>query len=242
MKKVPIIISKFGMELKDNDIETLNVGRCLNDSIINFYMQILKEKAKMSLFIFSSYFYTVLTLKGYEGVKKYKPEWLDSDQLLFPIHVDGCHWALVWVNLTDMKMRYWDSLQNDGTQIMNNIENFIQQSWLEETEEINTFNKKNVKFGIQPNNVDCGVIMLWIAKCLTLQIPRDFDLAAFADENKLMHFRREIRSEILDHLKPQKNWYSRTLPQKPKPVIENRAFIDLTKEKEETKIEMIDLT
>lgn len=76
---------------------------------------------------FSSFFYTKLSLSGYEGVYKWarSNDLFSKRVLLFPVHHRN-HWCLVSVNLTSCKLSLYDSLVNQSkSQCLDAIEKYL---------------------------------------------------------------------------------------------------------------------
>lgn len=86
-----------------NDLECIDEGEYLNDSVINFYMIYLFNKSKLSekkVFYFSTQFYTTLTANtrlsiDYAAVKNWtsKVDIFEYDYIVVPINV-AMHWYL----------------------------------------------------------------------------------------------------------------------------------------------------
>lgn len=72
------------------------------------------------MYTFTTYFYTSLKNRGYEGVERWtsKVDIFGFDLLLFPIHSTD-HWSLVAIDLKKDEYGYFDSMAfpNDKTAV-----------------------------------------------------------------------------------------------------------------------------
>lgn len=119
------LISKFSIEIMPHDIQTLAERTWLNDSVINFYFQLIleradaraaKDKSAPKVFCFNTFFYPSLLQRGYSAVRRWakrqKVVIADVDYVLIPIHL-GVHWCLGVINAKKQRIEYWDSI--DGS-------------------------------------------------------------------------------------------------------------------------------
>jgi Ulp1 family protease len=69
-----ILVSAFNVDIKKHDILTLENGKWLNDEIINFYAQLIMDRAKTKfckVHVYNTFFYSTLCQGGYSKVKKW---------------------------------------------------------------------------------------------------------------------------------------------------------------------------
>lgn len=69
-----ILVSAFNVDIKKHDILTLENGRWLNDEIINFYAQLIMDRAKtkfLQVHVYNTFFYSTLSQGGYAKVRKW---------------------------------------------------------------------------------------------------------------------------------------------------------------------------
>ena len=113
------ITQKFNIAITGKDIQTLADGAWLNDEVINFYVSLIAERSKNSCDLpkvhsFSSFFYTQLSKKGYDGVRRWakraKVEIAKMDYVLIPVNISNTHWVLSVINLKKKRFEYYDSL------------------------------------------------------------------------------------------------------------------------------------
>ena len=135
------------------DIHRLQKGEWLNDEIINYYLSMVKERslhpAKVTnkknpssnstkplprIFAFNTFFYSLLSSRGYAGVrrwtKKAKINVFDLDRIVIPINKGGFHWILVIINVTEKRVEYYDSMGREGESkenrpVLINVRNFM---------------------------------------------------------------------------------------------------------------------
>ena len=100
------------LTLKDNDL--------LNDSVINHYLEMIKERAEgdkkryRSVYSFSSHLYPTLKDKGYSGVWRWtrKVDLFSFSLVLVPVHLPGGagHWCLAVIDMEAKTIQYYDSI------------------------------------------------------------------------------------------------------------------------------------
>jgi Ulp1 family protease len=88
------------------------------------------------IFAFNTFFYSLLSSRGYAGVrrwtKKAKINVFDLDRVVIPINKGGFHWILAIVNITEKRIEYYDSMgregeSNENRHVLTNIRNFLQE-------------------------------------------------------------------------------------------------------------------
>ncbi|CAA9994717.1 unnamed protein product [Nesidiocoris tenuis] len=164
-----VLTKKFGLL-------TLRESNWLNDKIINFYMELIDQRSRQNhklptTFSFNTFLYVSLKAGGYTRVKNYtrKTDLFEKDIIFIPIF-KAAHWRLITIYIKLQKIEYLDSLGNDGTDILEDIKNYL-------TEEHNhkkgtPLDTTNWKFTqrtdipLQQNNDDCGVFVCQYAKSL----------------------------------------------------------------------------
>uniref|UniRef100_A0A915DMI0 Ubiquitin-like protease family profile domain-containing protein n=1 Tax=Ditylenchus dipsaci TaxID=166011 RepID=A0A915DMI0_9BILA len=167
------------------DLERLQPGECLNDAIINSYLDFVVKRSESSpllptAFAFDTHFYTELEQKGMVDLKKWtkKLDVFAYDILIVPIHQTG-HWALVIVDLRRKTISYYDSLLGDGANTLRIIRKFLEQT--EKPENTNRFNKKvwlcdsPKDIPKQKNGYDCGLFLCCFADRVSKEEKLDFN-------------------------------------------------------------------
>ncbi|CAB0007954.1 unnamed protein product, partial [Nesidiocoris tenuis] len=171
-----VLTKKFGLNITREDLLTLRESNWLNDKIINFYMELIDQRSKQNhklptTFSFNTFLYVSLKAGGYTRVKNYtrKTDLFEKDIIFIPIF-KAAHWRLITIYIKLQKIEYLDSLGKDGTDILEDIKNYL-------TEEHNhkkgtPLDTTNWKFTqrtdipLQQNNDDCGVFVCQYAKSL----------------------------------------------------------------------------
>lgn len=161
------------MVAEKKDIAKLFPTVWLNDTIINFYLEMLKNHAKKrgtNFYAFTTFFYTKL-LRDHERTLNEFPEInFDAfDFLLIPIHETN-HWTLF---IFDIKQKTFEFLDSLGGKLD------MQKFRLLKYFFVNYKEKFKLNYGIklqnslkcsqQSNSYDCGVFVLYFAKCKTEQ-------------------------------------------------------------------------
>lgn len=141
--EVVVVDSGFG-KLCGRDIHRLQRGEWLNDEIINYYLQMVRERsfdaaavssgAKIAtrtggggkgkkgalpkVHVFNTFFYQLLSTKGYSSVrrwtKKAKVNLFEMDRVVIPINKGGFHWILSIINVAEKRIEYYDSMGREG--------------------------------------------------------------------------------------------------------------------------------
>lgn len=130
-------IEGFGISLGCNDLDRLQPGVWLNDSIINFYIYLILLKAnglkslahdeiqirecmeKCKVYIANTFLFTFFRETGFEHLKKWtgsKGNFLDFDLLekfIIPIHL-GVHWICAIINIKAKTITMNDSQKNSS--------------------------------------------------------------------------------------------------------------------------------
>uniref|UniRef100_A0A915DPH5 Ubiquitin-like protease family profile domain-containing protein n=1 Tax=Ditylenchus dipsaci TaxID=166011 RepID=A0A915DPH5_9BILA len=117
-----VLANRFGIRLRQRDLNKLEPGQCLNDDIINYYLQLVAERSSEKVFALSSLLYTQLVDKGPSSVLKWTKD-VDLfffDVLLLPIHLPG-HWTLAVVLNRRKRIDYYDSMGGNGAQHMEQV-------------------------------------------------------------------------------------------------------------------------
>ncbi|KAJ5106803.1 hypothetical protein N7456_003478 [Penicillium angulare] len=179
----------------------------LNDEIINAYLEVVvrylersTEKGKGPRYhAFSSFFYSTLRQKGYDGVRRWAKRakiggerLLEVDMVFVPVH-EASHWTLMVVRPMDRTIEYFDSLPNRGiSSKVNTIKKwlggelgakFVDDEW----------SVLSSASSQQDNGSDCGVFLLTNAKAIALNIePTAFG----ANDTTLL--RQKIVAEIMN--------------------------------------------
>lgn len=193
------------LRITKSEFETLNDICWLNDSVINFYMNLLIDRGRKEQFpsvhAFNTFFYhTKLKPKGYESVKRWTNniDIFSHDLVVVPIFY-GVHWTLVIIDFNKKAMIYYDSLmvENDKKchDTLKDLKNYLQNE--HSFKKGQTFNFQGWKFksanGIpqQTNGSDCGTFLCVYANFICANIKLNFD------QQDMPYFRNRIKYEII---------------------------------------------
>ncbi|KAM4770044.1 sentrin-specific protease 2 isoform 5-T5 [Cyanocitta cristata] len=197
-----VLSRAFKLAVTREDICTLQPLGWLNDSIMNFYMNLLVERSKKegypAVYAFSTFFYSKLSSTSHKGVKKWTKgvDIFKHDVILVPIHV-RIHWTLLVVDLREKAIKYFDSLGQKGDHICKTVLKYLE----EESKE-----KRNIELTAsewtlrslgaeeipqQSNGSDCGVFVCKFADFISRDKP-----IIFTPEH-MPYFRRKMVWEII---------------------------------------------
>jgi sentrin-specific protease 1 len=123
------IVAKAGKEeVRDQDIARLEPCQWLNDEIINFYGQLILEKASKALaskenmqagkalkvHYFSSFFWEKYSKSGYVGGRlarwTKKIDIFSFDVIIIPINHGNAHWTSAAINFAKKRIEAYDSM------------------------------------------------------------------------------------------------------------------------------------
>ena len=156
-----------GIKVSKRDLKTLKGKNWLNDKIIYAYLK-LKTICYPDILVLDHSFYMKICGAGLHlSSTLYKNiPFFERSSVLFIIHRDGFHWAIVHFDVVKLELRYLDSLNFDGQEVLVTIANFLNLIYSNlhgkpsDTLKINTENLSP----IQNNGFDCGIYA--IINCL----------------------------------------------------------------------------
>lgn len=196
-----VLIEKFNLKITRRDIQTLNGLNWLNDEVINFYMQLLEDRAQKNeryppIHTFSTFFYAGLQSRGHAGMKRWtkKVNIFEKQLIIIPIHLH-MHWCLIVIDLMKKEINYYDSMGHDNNECLRHISNYliaeheVKQGSLLDLIDWKVQNIKNIPQ--QMNGSDCGIFACTYAEYCSRRAPFDFD------QSKMQYFRRKMIYEII---------------------------------------------
>lgn len=157
-----VLSDKYMLQVTVRDFKTLAPRRWLNDTIIEFFMKYV-EASSPNTVAFNSFFYSTLSERGYQGVRRWmkrkKASILDLDKVFTPINLNDSHWALGIIDLTQKKILYVDSLSSGPNSMSFAIMKDLQAYVLQESNGSlgKDFELCHVDCPQQPNGYDCGI-------------------------------------------------------------------------------------
>lgn len=216
-----IVISKFAIDLTAKDLKTLKSTSWLNDEVINFYLNLLKEeptRKRPRVHVFSTFFYPKLKQRGYDSVKastrRLNPPLTSSlsisdlnnsdecpyDLILVPIHL-GMHWCMSAIDIVKRRITYYDSLGGSGEECCSILFDWLQRECLERNtcggglrvDEWKLY--PSPKIPQQKNGYDCGVFSILYAAFLSRGVDISKDLF---HQNDIKKWRERISVEIIE--------------------------------------------
>jgi sentrin-specific protease 1 len=194
--KDAVLVSAFGINITQRDIDRLHDDDWLNDNIINFYFHMIahnNDSSVRSVFAYSTFFYVKLLKSGYSGVKDWNKVDLFSHRFIFiPIHIPK-HWCLVVVDIPNCRISYYDSNGGDNDHCLDTIEQFLKDAhWATKQTDLPKFEKENKKdIPRQTNAYDCGVFVCQFADFIARN-----DKAGFTQES-IAFLRLQMIVEII---------------------------------------------
>lgn len=153
-------------EVANEDLARFLGQNWINDICISEYAELLRPLTQK--IIYSSH---VLTCNSDEFTinESLYVDSMFSKSCLFPVHRDGNHWALVYVDIATCKIEYFDGLSRPSR----NLELLFKISY----PKIYWFVFQEKTFQKQTNTFDCGILLLEIMRyiCLNDVSPQGVD-------------------------------------------------------------------
>lgn len=192
-----IVIEKFNIKIKTEDLLTLTGDNWLNDEIINFYFSLIQERNPLHVHCFNSFFYNTLKNSGYEGVRRWtrKFDLFEKKVILIPIHVRANHWCCAVIKLNEKKIKYYDSLGGHNQRCLRLLKKYVQDESKDKNGEEFDFTDWELvtpqNITKQTNGFDCGVFTCLFANYEAKNKGFDFQ------QNDIPYFRQRIIYEII---------------------------------------------
>ncbi|CAI1767139.1 hypothetical protein SEUBUCD650_0P02600 [Saccharomyces eubayanus] len=190
------LMKRDNLEISVRDFKTLAPKRWLNDTIIEFFMKYI-EKSNADTVAFNSFFYTNLSERGYQGVRRWmkrKKTQIDKlDKIFTPINLNQSHWALGIIDLKKKTIGYVDSLSNGPNAMSFAILTDLQKYVIQESKHSmgEDFDLIHLDCPQQPNGYDCGIYVCMNTLYGSADAPLDFNY------NDAIRMRRFIAHLIL---------------------------------------------
>ncbi|KFB50281.1 hypothetical protein ZHAS_00018361 [Anopheles sinensis] len=199
-----VVADKFSLKIRGNDLVTLQGSNWLNDEVINFYMELLRERSELKadqglpkLYTMNTFFIPRLLQVGHSGVRRWtrKVDLFAYDMIVAPVHVNGIHWCMSIVDLRQKTIHYYDSMGSPNNAVLNALENYLREESLDKRKvpfDTSGFTKENIRdCPRQENGSDCGVFSCMFAEFLSREHPITFD------QSKMQYFRQKMTVEIV---------------------------------------------
>lgn len=192
-KKRTVIVNHTDVGLDEFNI--LQTNEWFNDKIINFYFYLVQMYANtfnISVYVFSTFFYSSLKAKGVQWVLKYtrKENIFKNDFIFIPIH-RSCHWSFVCVDLNNKAIEHYDSLYSNDS-LLRDILKYLECE--RENKNLKALEYKVVKRSCpkQNNGYDCGLFVCLYAR------NRIFGTHMSFAKRDMFDYRLRIAHELLE--------------------------------------------
>ena len=191
-----VLIEKFNIEISSADLDSLRDKNWLNDNVINFYMELLRDR-NPTCHVFNTFFYPSLKEHGYQKVRRWtrRVDVFSFAKILIPIHL-GMHWTLAVVDFGAKQIGYYDSMSGTNHTCTNIIKDYLHQECLDKKQKEFDFSLWSIKFHKnipqQSNGYDCGVFTLVFADYVAADKSFDFS------QSQMPFYRKKITFEILN--------------------------------------------
>lgn len=165
-----ILISKFNISISRRDIKTLIGEEWLNDQIINFYLNLLKERSEQNgtgvlpkVHVMNTFFIPCFLRSGYNAVRRWtrKIDIFSYDLIMIPVHVNEVHWCMAVIDFRNNKIQYYDPMRKENPNILDKLEEYLREESLDKRQvlfDTSVFIKENISNApLQENGSDCGV-------------------------------------------------------------------------------------
>lgn len=197
-----VVASKFSMNLTRNDLNTLDGLNWLNDEVINFYMELLKQRGETveylpKVYAMNTFFIPKLLSMGHSGVRRWtrKVDIFSFDIIPVPVHVGGVHWCMAIIDMRLKSISYYDSMGHPNMAVLDALEQYLQEESMDKRKI--PFDTKDWKIECirdcpqQRNGSDCGVFSCMFAEFLTRDSKISFD------QQHMQYCRRKMVLEIV---------------------------------------------
>lgn len=175
------ILNKSGnIQISQRDFQTLNEGRWLNDTIIEFYMLNIENSTPKTA-TFNSFFYSNLSERGYQGVRRWmkrkKLVISELEKVFVPINLNRSHWVLSVIDISKKSIFYIDSLSHGPSPASFSILENLQRYLYEESNRQlgNDFELICLNSPQQNNGFDCGIYLCMNALFISKNLPLTYD-------------------------------------------------------------------
>lgn len=173
-----LIVTKFNLNIYVEDMRTLAGLNWLNDNIINFYMNLIIERAKDDKFpkayAFNTFFYSKLIKDGYTPLRRWtkKIDLFSYDIVAVPVHLQ-MHWCMAIIDFRTKSITYYDSMGSANRKCLEALQGYLKSEHMD---------KKGCEFDMsgwqlesassdkipqQMNGSDCGVFSCTFAEFIT---------------------------------------------------------------------------
>ncbi|WFD04219.1 Ulp1 peptidase [Malassezia obtusa] len=147
-----VIASMTGAQVEAHDLAKLRPGQWLNDEVINFYGNLIMQRANeaeserkhaaerhetparsacayWAVHFFSSFFWQKLESQGYAGVQRWsrRVDLFTKDLILVPINLGQAHWVCAVINLRLRRFEYYDSMGIVRPSVFSTLRDYLRE-------------------------------------------------------------------------------------------------------------------
>lgn len=179
-----------------NDLRRCVTNEWLSCNAMSIYMRLLQQrsernKSKLRLMTLGTNF-----VKRVKNSADYKASAVDTrnfDLLLFPIHVNGNHWIMAVIRITEKAIELYDSMDGAYELHHNGIFLALVDCMTESSEsDLESFwSISSVPCPQQGNSIDCGVFALTVAEHVSRNAALSFS------QSEMPELREKIAADIL---------------------------------------------
>mmetsp|Transcript_25488 Transcript_25488/g.42539 ORF Transcript_25488/g.42539 Transcript_25488/m.42539 type:complete len:449 (+) Transcript_25488:85-1431(+) len=191
-----IVIDKYNIDMTASKMNCLNSGQWLNDEVVNFYMEMLKERdgelcaaqpGRRDSHYFSSFFLDrlmdqKLTRKyTYSQVKRWTKKFdvFEKEKIFMPVNLNNTHWTMAVVFVQRKEIHYYDSMSGCGNRWLEAVLHWLQdeadtkKGQVLEAAEWTLLDGGPSAAAVpqQQNGSDCGVFSIMCADFLSDDLP-----------------------------------------------------------------------
>lgn len=171
-----VLCKKFNLNVTRRDLLTIAGLNWLNDEVINFYMNLIMERAKLpkwpKAYAFNTFFYPKLLKDGHQSLRRWtkKVDIFEYAIICVPIHL-GMHWCMAIIDLRAKYIRYYDSMGSSNNKCLDALKKYLEAEHLDKKKiplDTSDFELENVKdIPQQMNGSDCGMFSCTFAEFIT---------------------------------------------------------------------------
>lgn len=196
-----MIASKFNMNITRHDLNTLDGMNWLNDEVINFYMEMLRQRSEdldhlPKVHAMNTFFLVALQEKGYSGVRRWtrKVDIFSKDIIPVPVHVSKVHWCMSIIHMRNKTIRYYDSMGHANNAVLDALREYLKAEHLDKKQSHFDMSEWTAECVLdcpqQRNGSDCGVFSCMFAEFICRDSKISFE------QQHMQYFRRKMVFEI----------------------------------------------
>ncbi|TIA90330.1 hypothetical protein E3P99_01616 [Wallemia hederae] len=214
-------ISKCGRQtMMSTDLKTLLPGKWLNDEVINYYVEILRQRKDLEMeewekegkkgdkpldvYIHGTFLFSTLESTGYDKAKlgKWvkKVDLFAKDLVVIPINRGQSHWICAAINMRKKRFEMYDSMGGGTKYVYKKLREYISRE--HETKKGKPFDftgwedfwSENTP--AQNNGFDCGVFTCCFMDALSKGLDVDDDSAFEFSQKHMKYLRKRLVLDI----------------------------------------------